>query len=348
MNPSIQYTTTEDGVRIAYYAMGQGVPFVATSELQWSHLGNTFPFREYHRTQSRKGIGRGLRVVRYDARGTGLSDQNAVDFSLEAQTRDLEAVLDALSIGRFVLFGHTHGSPLAIAYAASHPERVSHLVLSIPHARGRDLRPISENLGVQLLGDTTPAQWEQYTLAMASATVGFTYPDIARAFAKGYREAMTPHSYRAFLQWREDIDVSARLTEIRVPTLVMSRRSNTRPPTELQVAGDIPGCLLVTNDAGSPPGRWLDAETDAVEQFLGITPDASLGDATSPAAPVLITDREREVLALLVAGQSNREIAGVLVLSERTVARHIANIYAKTGVHGRAEITAYALRHGLA
>jgi pimeloyl-ACP methyl ester carboxylesterase/DNA-binding CsgD family transcriptional regulator len=348
--PIIQYTTTKDAVRIAYYAMGSGIPFVATSELQWSHLGNTFGFRESHRSASQTGIGRGMRVVRYDARGTGLSDQDTVDFSLEAQTQDLEAVLAALAIDRCVLFGHTHGSPLAIAYAAEHPERVSHLVLSLPHARGRDLRPISENLGVRLLPDTTPTQWEQYTLAMASATVGFTRPDIARAFAKSYRESMTPASYRAFLQWREQVDVSAHLARIQAPTLVLSRRAGTRPPTELEVAAGIPGCLLITNDAAVPPGRWLDAETAAIEEFLGIGPAEAIGTGGggdgSPPSP--LTTREREILGLLVAGQSNRKIADRLVLSERTVARHIANIYEKTGVHGRAEVTAYALRHRLA
>jgi pimeloyl-ACP methyl ester carboxylesterase len=348
--PQIQYVRTTDGVSIAYYTMGQGVPFIATSELQWSHLGNTLPFREYYRSNSGEGLGRGMQVVRYDARGTGLSDSGAIDFSLDAQTRDLDAVARALSIERFVLYGHTHGSPLAISYAASHPERVTHLVLSLPHARGRDLRPISENLGVRLLDDMTESQWEQYTLAMASATVGFTRPDVARAFAKTYREAMSPDSYRAFLAWREGVDVSAMLPEITTPTLILSRRSDTRPPLELQVASAIRGSQLVTNDAASPPGRWLDAETRAVEAFLGIAAaPVGVGGGAGAVPPAAgLTSRELGVLALLVGGQSNREIAETLVLSERTVARHISNIYSKTNTHGRAEITAYALRHKLA
>ena len=349
MNPSIQYTTTTDGVRIAYYAMGSGMPFVATSELQWSHLGNTLTFREYYRGSSGKGLGRGMQVVRYDARGTGLSDKSAIDFSFEAQTRDLESVLGAVGIARFVLFGRTHGSPFAVAYAAAHPERVRHLVLSNPHARARDLRPGFEHLGVRVSEDMSPTQWAQYADIVAHASLGFTRPSIWRTFSKNFRESMTPTSFHAYQAWREEADVTDLLPRISMPTLVLSRRSSTRPQLERQVATAIPNATLVSNEAGPIPGAWLDAETRAVEEFLGIAPEGDAHDAFDPLQPsAAITAREAEVLALVVTGRSNREIAESLVLSERTVARHIANIYAKTGVHGRAEITAYALRHGLA
>ncbi len=350
MEPQIRYAQASDGVRIAYYSMGRGIPFVATSELQWGHLASTLTFREYHRSATGKGLGRGMQVVRYDARGTGLSDKTAVDFSFEAQTRDLGAVLDAVDLDRFALFGHTHGSPFAIAYAAQHPERVTHLVLSNPHARARDLRPGFESAGVRMLDEMTRQQWEQYTSLVASVALGFSRSEIPPTFAKFYRESMTPASFHAFQAWRESADVTDLLPRIRVPTLVLSRRSGTRPPLELKVAASIPDSVLVSNEAGVPAGRWLDAETQAVEDFLGINHaepavPAEDGGARTPSS---LTPREVEVLALLVAGQSNRKIAEGLVLSERTVARHIANIYEKTGAHGRAEITAYALRHRLA
>ena len=291
-----------------------------------------------------------MQVVRYDARGTGLSDKSAVDFSFEAQTRDLEAVLDAVGLDRFVLFGRTHGSPFAIAYAALHSERVSHLVLSNPHARTRDLRPAFESLGLRAPEEMTDAQWEGYTRIVANNLMGFSRPDVSRLLAKNYRDSMTPGSFRAFHAWREVVDVSGLLSTIRVPTLVLSRRSDTRPPLELDVAAAIPNAVLASNEPGVPVGRWLDAETQAVEDFLGISHTETADAAEDGAARTQssLTPRELEVLALVVAGQSNRKIAESLVLSERTVARHIANIYEKTGVHGRAEITAYALRHRLA
>jgi DNA-binding NarL/FixJ family response regulator len=64
--------------------------------------------------------------------------------------------------------------------------------------------------------------------------------------------------------------------------------------------------------------------------------------------PAGLTAREAEVLGLIAAGRSNREIAASLVLSVHTVERHIANLYAKIDAHGRAEATAYAFRHGIA
>ena len=61
-----------------------------------------------------------------------------------------------------------------------------------------------------------------------------------------------------------------------------------------------------------------------------------------------LTSREAEVLRLVAQGQSNKEIAAELVLSGRTVERHITNLYGKIQARGKADATAYAIRHGLA
>jgi DNA-binding CsgD family transcriptional regulator len=67
----------------------------------------------------------------------------------------------------------------------------------------------------------------------------------------------------------------------------------------------------------------------------------------TPDRPDGLTARETEVLALIASGKSTREISEALVLSARTTARHVTNIYAKIGARNRVEATAYALRHGL-
>ena len=72
------------------------------------------------------------------------------------------------------------------------------------------------------------------------------------------------------------------------------------------------------------------------------------GTPAAPGYPDRLTRREVEVLRLVAAGQSNREIAAALYLSPRTAERHVANIYLKIGAHSKAEAAAYALRHGLA
>jgi len=85
--------------------------------------------------------------------------------------------------------------------------------------------------------------------------------------------------------------------------------------------------------------RWIDRVEADKDRFLGT------GDAA--AHPDSLSAREVEVLRLIAAGRSNREIGTALFLSVRTVERHIANIYGKTNARGRAEATAYALRQGL-
>lgn len=349
MNPLIQYTKSSDGVRIAYYSMGRGPSLVVTPMLPWAHLQNTHVFKEHHRSRSPGGLGRGMQVVRYDARGTGLSDRSSIDFSIDAQMRDLEAVRLSLGLERFALFGRQAGCPLAMSFAATHPQQVSHLVLAEPILRGSDRSAGGSTAGMRLAPNSTQEQWHAYTLAIASITVGYSSQSMARALASEYRAAVTPEAYHAYIDWRTDFDVSDLLPNIDVPTLVLSRRRAYLHDTATSVAASIKQARLFTVDADQViPGRWLAEETAAVEQFLDIAPGATDPEQRPSAENTArLTPRELEVLALLVAGRSNREIAAQLVLSERTVTRHIANMYEKAGVHGRAEIAVYALRHRL-
>lgn len=350
VNPLIQYTEAADGVHIAYYSMGRGVPFVVTAMLPWGHLGNTHVFKEHYRSASPGGLGRGMQVVRYDARGTGLSDRGAVDFSMDAQMRDLEAVRSALGLERFVLFGRQAGCLLAVTYAAKNPDRVSHLVLAEPVVRAGGRSAGATIAGIQPVAGMTHDQWVAYTLAIANITLGYSSQTSALALASEYRASLSPEAYLTYFDWRGRFDASDQLQKIDAPTLVLSRRRAHLHATAAGVAAAIKSARIFSIDAdGVVPGRWLPEETAAIEEFLGIAPRTHDADDEAPTlsdtAP--LTPREREVLTLLVAGRSNREIAADLVLSERTVARHVANMYEKTGVHGRVEITKYALRHHL-
>ena len=117
-----------DGVNIACSAIGDGPAFVVPPPaMPWSHLQLEWEIPEW-RDWSERLAGR-AQLVRYDARGSGLSDRDVTDLSLDANVRDLEAVVDGLGLARVALFGCYFASPVAIAYAARHPERVSHLVL---------------------------------------------------------------------------------------------------------------------------------------------------------------------------------------------------------------------------
>ncbi|MCH8200945.1 MAG: alpha/beta fold hydrolase, partial [Chloroflexi bacterium] len=127
MEPRIQYAKTSDGVNIAFATYGEGRPFVWSQTPLASHVQ-----REWEQPLFRAAIAAFAAqrmVVRFDPRGAGLSDRDVDDFSLEARVRDLEAVVEHLQLKEFSLLGMEVGGLPAIAYAANHPERVSHLVL---------------------------------------------------------------------------------------------------------------------------------------------------------------------------------------------------------------------------
>ncbi|MEE8518724.1 MAG: hypothetical protein V3S98_06330, partial [Dehalococcoidia bacterium] len=116
MEPRIQYARTADGVSIAYYTLGEGMPLVAMPSPPLSHLELEWQNPEYRRWH--EWLAEKRMVVRYDGRGSGLSDRDVTDFSLEAHLLDLDAVVERLGLDRFALFAPIHSGPVGIAYAA--------------------------------------------------------------------------------------------------------------------------------------------------------------------------------------------------------------------------------------
>src|SRR6266508_2437218 len=114
MQPRIQYATTEDGVSIAYWTLGQGEAFVQLAPLPFSHLELEWEMPElrhwYERLASRRML------VRMDPRGIGLSDRDCTDFSPQAFALDVEAVVDRVGIGQFALMGILNSGPVAVTY----------------------------------------------------------------------------------------------------------------------------------------------------------------------------------------------------------------------------------------
>jgi pimeloyl-ACP methyl ester carboxylesterase len=340
MERDVRYCATDDGGSIAYRTLGEGQPLVVTSRVLWSHL-QLPPFREYHQARSPEGLGRGLKIVLYDARGTGLSGRDSLDFSLDAQVHDLEVVVERLKLTRFAVFGALHGGAAAIAYVVRHPERVSHLVLLGAYARGRDVRHAFRHF--DSWAERAHEQWEQYTLTIANSNTGFADHEWARKLASRFRESMTPESVRAFLEAQQAIDVTMLLPLVAVPTLVMQGALPENMPQlewSRELASKIPDAHFVTvaNQNWMSQG-WTVEETRVVEDFLGVSEPSVL--------PSGLTQREIEVLRLIVLGKSGRDIAAGLVLSQRTVERHVANIYRKTATHGRAQLVGFALRRNL-
>jgi len=143
-------------------------------------------------------------------------------------------------------------------------------------------------------------------------------------------------------------DSSGHLGDVRLPTLVLHRREDRAIPYALgrELASAIPGARFQSLD-GVDHFPWrgdADAVADAIITFLGgrVPPRRS-----PPQVPEQLSDREREVLALVARGRTDAQIAEQLVLSGHTVHRHVANIRTKLGVSSRAAAAAWATEHGL-
>jgi hypothetical protein len=132
LKQQIRYCRTPDGVRLAYAIAGSGPLLVKTAnwlnhlEYDWESL-----WRHVFR-----GLAADYTLIRYDARGNGMSDWDVDVVSLDAWVSDLETVVDAVGVKRFPLFGASQGCAIAVAYAVRHPERVSHLILYGGYALG--------------------------------------------------------------------------------------------------------------------------------------------------------------------------------------------------------------------
>src|SRR5260221_3709941 len=132
MKPEVRFCTSSDGVKLAYTVSGEGPPIVRAQHwfTHLEHDWNNPAVRPWTDLSKR------YTLLRFDQRGTGLSDREVPEISLEAHVRDLEAVVDAAQFERFALLGLSQGAAFAIAYTARHRERVSHLVICGGFARG--------------------------------------------------------------------------------------------------------------------------------------------------------------------------------------------------------------------
>jgi len=282
------------------------------------------------------------KLLRYDGRGSGLSDREVTDYTLEAQILDLEAVVARLRLDRFALFAFGHLGPAYISYAVRNPDRVSHLILWCSYARSSDY---SESPRVQAAWSLIEKDWEMFSNLEGYRGTEWAGGKEAQWYTYYLTNSLSPHGYRAATDGLRSIDVTDLLPRLQVPTMVMHRMESHVLTAEMakELAAQIPNAELAMMEGPwrSPFQGDAEAVLKRIHQFLGSTPAPGY-------YPDGLRPREVEVLRLVAAGRSNREIANELVLSERTVARHVTNIYGKTGAGGRAEATAYAFKHGLA
>jgi DNA-binding winged helix-turn-helix (wHTH) protein/alpha-beta hydrolase superfamily lysophospholipase len=245
----IQFCTTPDDVTIAYSKVGSGAPLVKAgnwlNHLEydwespvWSHLLHWMADQ--------------WQLVRYDTRGNGLSDWDVKDISFEGMISDLETVVDAAGLDRFVLFGASQGCAVSIAYAIKHPERVEKLVLYGGFARGRRTRGSEADIAqadamLTLMrtgwGSENPAFRQVFT----SLFVPGGTPDQVQWFNDLQRKTTSPENAARIRYVSDVIDVVDLLPQVKTPTLVLHCRNDAIQPVEegRLIASTIPNCRFV-------------------------------------------------------------------------------------------------------
>jgi pimeloyl-ACP methyl ester carboxylesterase/DNA-binding CsgD family transcriptional regulator len=347
MQQQIRFCTGSDGTRLAYAISGSGPPLLRAphwiTHLEhdaavWGHL--------------LEALSRRFTLVRFDQRGCGLSDRNVAEITFEAWVRDLEAVADAASLERFAVLGVSQGAAIAVAYAARHPERVSHLILYGGYAQGwvnRELTP-REREKFDMLGKLIEHGWTGKDPSLRQVFTMQFIPGAGVEQVRAFNELMRLSAptetalriYRAF----GAIDVRAEAPRVTCPTLVLHSTGDLRVPFEAgrTLAGLIPGARFVPLDSEN---HLLVEDEPALRRLLEAIDEFVPGEKGGAAAFAGLTQRERAVLEHVAQGLDNAQIAARLELSEKTVRNYLVAVLDKLQVETRAQAIVLAREAGL-
>lgn len=246
---NVHFCTTPDGTRIAYAEVGTGPPLVKAAnylnhiEYDWeSPVWRPF----LH------ALARQYRLVRYDARGNGLSDWDVDNFSLDAFVSDLETVVEAARHQTFALFGISQGCALAVAYAVRHPERVSRLVLYGGFVRGKRRRGSARDIEqADALLTLMRDGWGRDNPAFRQVFTSLFIPGGTAQQMQWWNDLQlkttSPENAVRMRRAWDDIDVSDLLPHVHVPTLVLHCRDDAVQPFDegRRLAAAIPGANFV-------------------------------------------------------------------------------------------------------
>jgi pimeloyl-ACP methyl ester carboxylesterase/DNA-binding CsgD family transcriptional regulator len=281
-----------------------------------------------------------------------------LNVSLDTWVRDFAAVVDAAGFERFPLLGVCQGGPIAIAYAALHPERVSRLVLYGTYARGMllraELKP--EPIKAKVLLDMAQLGWGRENHAFMQVWAAMFQPgggiEHLRSYTELQRLAISPENVVAFMNTTFHVDAREVARCVKCPTLVVHTLGDRVAPVE---EGRLLGSLI-------PDARFVELESEnhmllpdepawtrlkeEVRAFLR-APDAQDAAATIADRVADLTERERQVLEGIARGLNNAQIAAELALSEKTVRNHITRVFDKIGVAHRYQAIVLARDAGL-
>ena len=304
MEQQIRFCITTDGLRLAYSTVGQGLALVAPPGwISHQELGWQDPvFRRFG-----ERLARDHTLVGYDRPGTGLSDRNRTDFSLDSDLRDLETVIDHLKLKRLALMGYSWGGPVAVAYTAKHPRRISHLILYGTFARGAAIT--TDEVKASLIS-LVRAHWGFGSKTLADIFMPGADAAGSELFARYQRECATPEIAAKILDLVYKTDVVHLLPSLRVPTLVLHRQRERTMPFRVgrELASLIPNAHFVPLE-GRDHLPWYgdsDSVLRAIAEFLGdpvtVGQAVDSGQSVAPDLTVAVDDPvAREARSFIVA-----------------------------------------------
>ena len=354
VNQRIRFCASRDGTRIALATAGEGPPLVRVNnwfthlELDWASP----VWRHWSEALVEKRM-----LVRYDPRGSGLSDRDVGDFSLDAMVSDLEAVVDALGLRRFALMGLCQGGVVAAAYAARHPERVSRLVIYDSYLFGAFVSEAGEKLAQQArtFSKLIEIGWGRRVGAFRELFANLLMPAAADAdqlkwIGELQRRSASPAAACRLWNSFHAFDIRAEAPRIRVPTLVFHVRGDAMVPFEAgrRLAAAIPNARFVPLEGMNHILRADEPAwpvfRKALNDFLGADEPVAGG---APGELEALTARERQILDGIARGLTNTQIADRLGIVQKTVRNHVTNVFAKLGAAHRAQAVVIARKAGL-
>ena len=317
---------------IAYQVMGEGPIDMVVVPGLFSHIEFMHEMTGY--TAFLRRLSAFARVVTFDKRGQGLSDRMSGAPSLEQRMDDVRAVMDTIGLRRAILVGFSEGCAMSALFAATYPERISHLILMGGFARSA-ARMSEEAWQMRL--EQVVKNWGTGEMIKTVIPSQAGTPEAVARFAKFERLSSSPGAIRTILSLNRQIDVRAILPTLQVPTLVLHRRSDMQVPIALgrELAEPIPGAKFVEYAEGDHVFWTGDTETVAgdIEEFVTGHRDGGAAELERVLSTVLFTDIVDSTRSAAAMGDQRwrRMLDDHDQLAQQVIDRHRGHLIKSTG-----------------
>jgi pimeloyl-ACP methyl ester carboxylesterase/class 3 adenylate cyclase len=294
MKPSIRFAKRSDGVKLAYTQFGEGPVLVYPAPWVTSisfFLDDPVASRFWGK------LAKAFTVIHYDKHGCGQSERNRKEFTLDSELFDLETVIEHFRLDEIVLLGASMGGPIAIAYAARHPEVVTNLILYGTYCDGTKVANDDVKSAFSTL---VKSAWGLGSKTLANIFLPGADAEQVKALAKFQRESCTSDMAASLLELAYKLDVSELLSNIETPTLVLHREGDKNIPIDRgrELAAEIPDARfqVLKGDAHLP---WRGDQDEFIREVLDFLPGESSDILDQNGPTIGDMDPTREVADLV-------------------------------------------------